>query len=141
MRLARYYPNNSMLDSAFSNLMPSEDFFSFGNSGINLYETESKVIVEMEVPGMDEDDIDVNVSDGVLNVMAQNTTNDEERKNNKDIKVYTSSVRNNFNYSTSLPSNVDTSKVEADINNGILTVSIDKAPESQPKKIKVNKKS
>ena len=141
MKLTRYYPNHNLLDSSFfNNMFPSEDFLSVGNTGINVYETEAKVTVEVEVPGMKEDDIDVNVSDGVLTVMAHNSTN-EEKKNDKGVKVYSSSVRSSFSYSTSLPSNIDNSKVDASLEDGILTVEIDKAPESKPKKIKVSKKN
>lgn len=142
MKLTRYYPSHSLFDSnLFNSLMPSSDeFFNYGNTGLNMYETENTLVVEMEVPGIKEEDIDVNVSDGILTVMAHNATS-EERKNEKGIKVYSSSVRNNFSYSTSLPSNIDTSKVDANLDNGILTIEIDKAPESKPKKIKVSKKT
>lgn len=116
-----------------------EDFFSDfmtvpQTRGMNMWEDEGYVHVEMALPGMKEKDIDVKIENGSLAVRA---TKEEEEKKKEKKKVYASSLRANFFYSTTLPGNVDSSSVDAELKDGVLTVKIAKSEESKPKKIQV----
>lgn len=116
-----------------------DDFFSnFSNSGgINLWEDNDKVYVELAVPGLSKSDVDVNIENNILTVRGAKESNDSQKEGKK---VYSSSMRTNFFYSTTLPSHIDPDKVEARLENGVLALSIDKLEKSKPKKIEIKSK-
>ncbi len=140
MRIIKY--NNGLLNP-WLNLQGLFDDNAFDTtdtgSGLNLWEDSSKVYVQAAVPGLSEKDIDVNIENGVLTV--RGASEKKENKEEKGVRVYTSSLKNTFYYSTSLPGNIDPGKVDAELENGVLTVSIDKASEAKPRKIDVKTKS
>lgn len=118
-----------------------DDFFtdSISNSGLDMWEDSDKVYVNVAVPGISEKDLDVNLENGVLTVRAAKEEVDE--KESKGKKIYSSTMKKSFYYSTSLPGNLDLSSVDANLENGVLKVEIKKAEESKPTKIEVKKKS
>jgi len=109
------------------------------SSGLNLWEDDDKVYVEVSVPGMDNSDIDVNLENGILTVRAGKSKVEEE--NEKGKRVYTSSMKTNFFYSTSLPGNIDSSSVDAVLDKGILKITISKSEDAKLKKIEVKTKN
>jgi HSP20 family protein len=118
-----------------------DDFFgdmSMGREGgMNMWEDEDKIFVQVAVPGMKEKDLDVTLENGVLTVRGTKEEVEEEKEGKK--KVYSSSMKSSFYYSTSLPSNAG-SEVEADLEDGVLTLEVAKAEEAKPKKIEVKRK-
>lgn len=121
----------SIFDEDFTNL-------SSESNGINMWEDDKKVYVDLAVPGMKEKDIDVQLENGVLTVRAAKEEKEEEKKGKK--KVYSSSMSSSFYYSTTLPSSIDSSKVEANLVDGVLNLEIVKSEQSKPKKIEVKRK-
>ena len=67
---------------------------------------------------------------------------EEENQEEKDKKkvVYKSSRQTSFSYSTSLPRMVDSTKAAAEVENGVVKVTVPKMEEEKPKKISVTKK-
>ena len=61
-----------------------EDFFSSNilenNSGIDIYETDESVVVEAQVPGIEEKDVHVTVEDNILTISAEHTEVKEEKE-------------------------------------------------------------
>lgn len=112
---------------------------SSSSSGLDVYETDDSVIVEAQVPGIKEDNIEVNIEGGVLTINASQEETEEQKKKKKTI--YKSTRQTSFNYSTNLPRLVDASKTEAEISEGVVRVIIPKSEESKPKKIEVKKKA
>lgn len=106
---------------------------------MDVYETDDAVVVEAAVPGVPEDKVDVTVEGNVLTISA-NYEETEEEKNQKKV-VYKSSRKTSFSYSTSLPRTVDSTKAEAEVENGVVKVTVPKTEEEMPKKIKIKKKS
>jgi len=119
-----------------------EDFFSSNilenNSGIDIYETDESVVVEAQVPGIEEKDVHVTVEDNILTISAEHSEVKEEKEKKK--VVYKSSRQMSFHYSTSLPRRVDASRADAEVENGVVKVTIPKVEEEKPKKIVVKKK-
>ena len=107
-------------------------------SGIDIYETEDAVIVEAQIPGIKEENVEVNIEGNVLTINA-NQEETEEQKNEKKT-VYKSTRQTSFNYSTNLPRIVNPSKAEAELEEGVLKITIPKTEEDKPKKIEVKKK-
>ena len=116
-----------------------DDFFADlqQSGGMDTWEDDDKIYVQVAVPGMKESDLDVTLENGVLTVRASKEEKDEKKEGKK--RVYSSSMRSSFYYSTTLPSNAG-HEVDADLEDGILTLEVPKAEEAKPKKIEVKRK-
>jgi HSP20 family protein len=88
----------------------------------------------MEVPGVDEKDIQITLENNTLTVRGERKFEKDEKEENfhRIERRYGS-----FTRSFSLPNTVDTENVVANYNNGILTVQLAKRAEAKPKQIKV----
>jgi HSP20 family protein len=102
---------------------------------VDIYEDEHTIAVKMEVPGMDEKDIDVRVEDNTLTVHGERKIEKEEKEENfrRVERQYGS-----FTRSFTLPSSVDTGQVSANYDKGVLKIILAKKAEAKPKQIKVN---
>jgi HSP20 family protein len=102
---------------------------------VDIYEDEKKVILKLEVPGIEEKDLDVRVENNTLTVKGERKLDKEEKEENfhRIERRYGSFYR-----AFTLPTTVDTENVGASYNNGILKLELKKKPEAQPKQIKVN---
>lgn len=109
------------------------------NKNLDIYETEDSVIVEAAVPGIPEDKVEVSIEGNVLTISAEHEETEEEKKKKKT--VYKSSRQTSFSYSTNLPRMVDAAKAVAEVENGVVKISVPKAEEEKPKRIEVKKKA
>ena len=102
---------------------------------VDIAETDDNVVVTAELPGVNQDNVDITVVNDVLTLKG-------EKKDEKEIKKenYHRIERSygNFQRSVSLPTGVQADKAKATYKDGILTVTIPKAEESKPKSIKIN---
>ncbi|HTN72898.1 MAG TPA: Hsp20/alpha crystallin family protein [Methylomirabilota bacterium] len=101
---------------------------------IDVYEEKDDIVVKAELPGMDKNDIEVNISDSEL------TLKGEKKKEEKiEEKDYYSCERSYgaFLRSVALPTEVQADKVKASFKNGILEVRIPKTEKAKTKEIKV----
>ena len=119
-----------------------DDFFDWPNlsdsTDLDVYETDNAVVVEAAVPGIPEDKVDVTIEGNVLTITATYEETEEEKEKKKTI--YKSSRQSTFNYSTSLPRSVDSTKAVAEVENGVVKVTVPKSESEKPKKIQVTKK-
>ena len=101
---------------------------------VDIYEDEKKVVLKLEVPGIDQKDLDVSVENNTLTVKGERKFESEEKEENfhRIERRYGS-----FTRSFTLPNTVDTDKVQAKFDSGVLTIEVLKRPEAQPKQIKV----
>ena len=102
---------------------------------MDVYEDEHNVTLKLEVPGIDEKDIDVRVENNTLTVRGERKLEKEEKEENfhRIERSYGS-----FSRSFTLPSTVDAGKVEADYDKGVLKIRLGKKAEAKPTQIKVN---
>jgi len=102
---------------------------------VDIYEDEHTIAVKMEVPGIDEKDIDVRIENNTLTVHGERKIEKEEKEENfrRTERQYGS-----FTRSFTLPSSVDLAQVRADYDKGVLKIAFAKKAESKPKQIKVN---
>ena len=102
---------------------------------VDVYEDDKKVVLKLEVPGIEEKDLDVSVENNTLTVKGERKFEKEEKEENfhRIERRYGSFYR-----AFTLPSTVDTEHVEASYNAGVLKLELEKKPEAQPKQIKVN---
>ena len=101
----------------------------------DIYEDEKKIAIKLEVPGIEEKDLDVSVENNTLTVKGERKFEKEEKEENfhRVERRYGSFFR-----AFTLPSTVDTEHVAASYNAGVLKLELAKKPEAQPKQIKVN---
>ena len=102
---------------------------------VDIYEDEHTIAVKMEVPGIDEEDIDVRIENNTLTVRGERKFEKEEKEENfrRVERQYGS-----FTRSFTLPSSVDTGQVSAHYDKGVLKINLAKKAEAKPKQIKVN---
>ena len=102
---------------------------------VDVYEDEHKVTLKIEVPGIDEKDIDVRIENNVLTVHGERKFEKEEKEENfrRVERQYGS-----FTRSFTLPNTVDTDSIQAAYEKGILKIQLAKKAEAKPKQIKVN---
>jgi len=104
---------------------------------VDIFEKADKFVVKAELPGIKEDDIHVSVVGDTLSIKG-------ERKTETEIKEedYYRSERSygSFYRSIPLPSSVDTGKIEASFEDGVLEVALPKSAKVKPKKIPVSAK-
>lgn len=114
----------SDLDIASSGFVPAVD----------IYETEDSIVVKAELPGVDKNDVKIEVKDGVLTLKGEKKVEKEVKEENfhRIERAYGS-----FQRSFTLPQNVDKDKIKATFKNGVLEIVIAKKEESKPKEIKI----
>jgi HSP20 family protein len=101
---------------------------------VDVAERDDAYEITAELPGMDEKDIELTISDGMLTIKGEKSEEKEEKK--KD--YYVSERRfGSFERSFSLPEGVDADKIEAAFSKGVLTVTMPKRPEAQKPKKKI----
>ena len=102
---------------------------------VDIYEDTQKVMLKLEVPGIEQKDLDVSVENNTLTVKGERKFENEEKEENfhRIERRYGSFFR-----AFTLPSTVDTENVAASYNAGVLKLELQKKPEAQPKQIKIN---
>jgi HSP20 family protein len=102
---------------------------------VDIYEDAQKVVLKLEVPGIEEKDLDVRVENHTLTVKGERKFEAEEKEQNfhRIERRYGSFYR-----AFTLPSTVDTENVKAGYTAGVLKLELAKKAEAQPKQIKIN---
>jgi HSP20 family protein len=101
---------------------------------VDVYEDEQNLVLKLEVPGLNEEDINVSLENETLTVQGERKFEKEEKEENfhRIERRYGS-----FSRTFKLPNTVDSDKVEASYEKGILKISLAKKAEAKPKQIKV----
>jgi HSP20 family protein len=102
---------------------------------LDIYEGEHNITLKMEVPGIDEKDIDVRIEGNTLTVQGERKfEKDEKEENFRRVERQYGSFTRSF----TLPSSVDPTQVSAHYDKGMLRINLAKKAEAKPKQIKVN---
>jgi HSP20 family protein len=102
---------------------------------VDVYEDEHQVTLKIEVPGIDEKDIDVRLENRTLTVHGERKfEKDEKEENFRRVERHYGSFTRSF----TLPTTVDSENVQANYDKGILSIKLAKKAESKPKQIKVS---
>jgi len=123
-------PFDRIFDDMFGNMFPSvadgfgDDFFTKGSyPKVNVINYDECIEIDAAIPGMTKDDVDVEITDGVLTIQGtsnQNRPVDDSQYLKREIK------RSSFRRSFTLGDNLNTSEISARFDNGILTLKIPK---------------
>ncbi len=147
MALVRFEPARE-LDSLQSDMNRLFDGF-FGGRGPNggsgrwipamdLVESDEELVLRADLPGVDKDDVSIEVKDNVLTVSGERKTESEDKG-----EGYYRIERafGSFSRALTLPEGVDSEAVKADFKDGVLEVRIPKPEERQPKRIAIGKRA
>ena len=138
MNLVRYNPNSlGLLDNVSSWI---DDFFTtptFGRNAVpavDVRETGSEFLMEVELPGLTEKDVEVKLENTLLTISSTKDEKKEEKKNGYVMRERRSA---HFSRSFVLPEDVDREKITAEFKNGVLQLTFPKVPAAKPKTIEV----
>ena len=134
-------PFDSLFDDIIQKTMPSfTDEFGINFFGSNSYpkvdviDYENKITIEAEIPGLNREEVSVDLEEGVMTISGQKHSQDVDtslKYIRKELK------RSSFKRSFKLGENINSKKINADFNNGILLVTLPKKEPEKPKKIKI----
>ncbi len=117
------------VDRLFNEFMkPLKTDFEF-YPRVDAYETEDKVVLELEIPGVKKDELKVTVEDGVLKISGEKKTERDEKGRNYRI-VERSFGK--FERAFIIPDYVDVNNILAKYNDGVLTLEMPKKKEEKP---------
>ena len=117
--------------SFFGGTTPTEDWLP----AIDVKDDEKTVTICAEIPGVDRKDVKIEIHDNVLTLRGEKK---EEKKEEKDNWYRRETIYGTFARSVSLPSNVDASKAEAAMDNGVLTIKLPKTEQPRAKQIEIH---
>ena len=102
---------------------------------VDVYEDEHNITLKIEVPGIDEKDIDVRIENNTLTVHGERKFEKEEKEENyRRVERQYGAFTRTF----TLPTTVDTENVSATYDKGVLKIALPKKAEAKPKQIKVS---
>jgi len=109
----------------------SNEAKTVGHAPVSIWESDDSFFLEFDLPGVNVEDVDLKVVENSLHVTA-----------NRELRGDVTYVRQERNFGQierqfSLPTRIDESGIEAEMNAGVLKVTVPKAPESQVKKIEI----
>ena len=134
---------NYLVQKGNNNLDLFDEFFptfAYRNKALmrtDIKETDNDYLLDVELPGLNKDEVKISLDDGYLTISASKTENKEDAQNKYIRKeIYTTKQERSF-----YVGNVDENKIQASFENGILKISVPKEelPEIDTKKyIQIN---
>ncbi|MCW8900318.1 MAG: Hsp20/alpha crystallin family protein [Gammaproteobacteria bacterium] len=144
MSLVRYQPWNSMeqLRREMGRVFEGNSSVAEGSSiatsdwtpAVDIKETDKEFLIHADIPGVDPNDIDVHMEDGMLTIKGER---ESETKEEKEGYKRIERQRGSFYRRFSLPDTANADKISAKSNNGVLEITIPKQEKAQPRKIEV----
>jgi len=105
---------------------------------VDIHETPDALVLEADLPGVDEKDLDIRVENNMLTIRGERKF---EKKVSEENYLRVERAYGSFTRSFSLPHTVNTEQVQANYEKGVLTVRLPKREEAKPKQIKVSVKA
>lgn len=128
---------------AFNAALPSGPAFPFGafiNTDwvppVDVAETADSILVTAELPGVSSHDVEIQVEENVLTIRGEKHGEREEEDTERHMHI-SERITGSFSRSFTLPRRVDVEGINADFGEGVLKVSVPKAPETRARRIEV----
>jgi HSP20 family protein len=144
-KITRWQPYNELVSMRREMDRLFDDFFAsplsvseaLSQPTVDMLQTDDDIIVKATMPGLDPEDLDIQITGDTLTLRGETKAEDEvtEAKYHMRERRYTS-----FSRSLRLPTLVVADKAEAEMKNGVLTLTLPKAEEVKPKAISVKAK-
>lgn len=118
-------------DNLFNHIFRPEEV-AVWRAPASIWEADNTLHIEVDAPGVVKDDVALTFDKGTLQIALERKTPEDERKTWHNERGYGKVSR-----SVALPDTIDPETISAELNNGVLHVTIAKLPVAQPKKIDV----
>jgi HSP20 family protein len=125
---------NRLFETSFQGKADNSELTTWAPT-VDIYETENELVLKVDLPGIDEKDLDVRVENNMLTIRGERKFEEKVKEDNY-LRIERS--YGSFSRSFSLPTTVNTEAIKAQYTNGVLTVELAKRAESKPKQVKVN---
>jgi len=104
---------------------------------VDVYEDKDNLLVKAELPGLKKEDIEISLHEGFLTLSGER----KQEEKHQDAYVYRSERKmGRFHRTISLPCSVQSDRITATYNEGVLAVTLPKAEEAKPKQIQISVK-
>lgn len=126
---------NRLFDNFLGQPSPSGMMERVWTPPVDMYETKNEVVVAMELPGLNEKDIRLSITDGLLTIQGERQGSHEAREagHYRQERWF-----GKFERTLPLPIPVETGQVKATYRDGVLTVKLPKTEGGKPKEIKID---
>ena len=137
---AAFLNDDEITTSATAATAPAEDSWDDseeefpGQLAVDVYETDDKVVVKARTAGVNKEELDVSISDGILTISGTLNSGDESDATNWHIQEC---YWGEFSRTLALPVSVKEDEVQAILKDGVLSISFSKVKQEQAKKIQV----
>ena len=105
------------------------------NPAVDLYEKGDHFVIKAELPGVDKKDISIDLKDRVLTLSGERSYENEVKEENYYRKERS---YGKFQRAFTLPSDVDSDKIKAEFNDGLLQIEVPKPEEQKPKQVTIH---
>ncbi len=128
----------SMFDDLFEQFMNDEDrqMTEMMSAAMDVAETEQAYEVKMDLPGVNADDVDIQIENNTLTVRGQRSEESEEKDEAKQfhrVERYSGT----FSRSVVLPNSINEDETAAEFRDGVLKIVIPKTEDAKPRKISI----
>jgi HSP20 family protein len=112
----------------------TEDAFGAWAPPVDIFEKDQNLVIRAEVPGVNKNDIDIRIENGVLTLRGERK---QETEFNEQNAYRLERIYGTFTRSFSLPTTVDAARISAVYKDGVLELTIPKLEAAKPKKIEI----
>ena len=147
MNLVKWYPwrempalynrINGMFDDPFFSLdrLADQENLGMWNPAVDLYEKDDHFIIKAELPGINKDDIKVDLKDRVLTLSGERSFDNEVKEENYYRKERS---YGKFQRAFTLPADVDSEKIKAEFKDGVLQIEVPKPQDKKAKQVTIH---
>jgi HSP20 family protein len=140
MSLSHFDPlaNLRMFEDAFTRMLTEPSTNRPWSPAVDIYETESALVLKADLPDANQKDIDVHVENQTLTISG---TRNFEKSEDKHGYHRIERSYGNFVRSFAIPNTFDTENIQAEYHNGVLSVTLAKKEAAKPRQVKIEVKS
>ena len=126
-------------DRVLNNLFDEKQVLNSKSPAVDISENKKAYILELDLPGFSEKDVEVNIEDNKLKISSVNTEAEDKDIEKNDEIQYLVKERNHSVFSRNfiLPKDADRETISGSFKNGVLKVTIAKSPAEQARSIKI----
>ena len=134
---ALYNRINGMFDDPFFSLdrLADQENLGLWNPAVDLYEKDDHFIIKAELPGINKDDIKVDLKDRVLTLSGERSFDNEVKEENYYRKERS---YGKFQRAFTLPADVDSEKIKAEFKDGVLQIEVPKPQDKKAKQVTIH---